>query len=128
MAQGKAQGQAQGEARGGDGRSGGGQGGGQSSGQSGGQRGGQGDGEGDGQRGGQRGGEGGAAEGGAAEGRRLFLVPHAAIFPEAEKELPTFNSNAILALIHRLPHLGRWFIYSDDDMVMTNRDLSISDW
>ena len=39
------------------------------------------------------------------------------LFPEPTSELPTFNSNAVLSVIHRLPGLGRWFLYSDDDMV-----------
>ena len=56
----------------------------------------------------------------AQEERRLFVVPHAALFAreEAERDLPTFNSNAVLAAIHRLPGLAEWFIYSDDDLII----------
>ncbi|KAL1520015.1 hypothetical protein AB1Y20_023495 [Prymnesium parvum] len=62
------------------------------------------------------------------ERRRLFIVPHAALFSDQEMELPTFNSNAVLAAIHKLPHLGEWFLYSDDDMLFTNRYLRMSHW
>ena len=40
--------------------------------------------------------------------RSLYLYPHRALFPDAAHELPTFNSNAILATLHRLPNLSSW--------------------
>lgn len=40
--------------------------------------------------------------------RSLFLYPHRALFPQPSRELPTFNSNAILATLHRLPELSGW--------------------
>ena len=41
----------------------------------------------------------------AARGSRLYIVPHKDIFP-APADLPTFNSNAVLAALHHLPGLG----------------------
>ena len=60
-----------------------------------------------------------------AGGRRLFIVPHRILFPSAETELPTFNSNAILCVLHRLPQLGPWFLYADDDTIIVNRNLTL---
>ena len=65
---------------------------------------------------------------GGGEASRLFVVPHAAIFPEPEAELPTFNSNGILCSLHRLPDLSDWFVYSDDDTIITARNLSLNAW
>ena len=59
---------------------------------------------------------------------RLFVVPHHVIFPRPEAELPTFNSNAILACLHRLPFLGDWFVYSDDDTLITKRNITLAAW
>ena len=47
---------------------------------------------------GERGADGGDGDGGGDDGR-LIVVPHAAIFPNASAQLPTFNSNAILAAL-----------------------------
>ena len=60
--------------------------------------------------------------------RKLFVVPHSAIFPEPSRELPTFNSNSILCALHRIPSIGRWFLYSDDDSIITNRNVTLSAW
>ena len=65
---------------------------------------------------------------GGGEESRLFVVPHAAIFPDAAAELPTFNSNAILCSLHRLPELSDWFLYSDDDTVITQYNMSMDAW
>ena len=65
---------------------------------------------------------------GGGEESRLFVVPHAAIFPDAAAELPTFNSNAILCSLHRLPGLSDWFLYSDDDTVITQHNISMDAW
>ena len=40
--------------------------------------------------------------------RSLYLYPHRSFFPDPARELPTFNSNAILAALHRLPNLSSW--------------------
>ena len=45
---------------------------------------------------------------GQVRNRSLYLFPHRAFFPDAARELPTFNSNAILTALHRLPDLSRW--------------------
>ena len=60
--------------------------------------------------------------------RRLYLYPHRQLFSDAAHELPTFNSNAILAVLHRLPDLSRWFIYSDDDMVASQPNVGLDFW
>lgn len=45
---------------------------------------------------------------------RVTVVPHEAIFPDS-RDLPTFNSRAIMLHLHRIPGLSRWFLYLDDD-------------
>ena len=60
--------------------------------------------------------------------RMLYIVPHAVLFPDPPTELPTFNSNAILCVAHRIPRLGRWFLYSDDDTVITQSNLTLAAW
>ena len=59
--------------------------------------------------------------------RQLFIVPHSTIFPQP-RDLPTFNSNAILCAVHRLPKLGRWLLYSDDDAIITNPNVTLAAW
>ena len=49
---------------------------------------------------------------GWAPPRSLYLYPHRSLFPDAARELPTFNSNAILATLHRLPDISRWCVRS----------------
>ena len=63
-----------------------------------------------------------------AGGRRLFIVPHSALFPAPSLELPTFNSNAILAVLHRIPQLAPWFLYADDDSIISNPDVTLAAW
>jgi hypothetical protein len=71
---------------------------------------------------------GSTARHGGGMNRKLFIVPHSALFPAPAEELPTFNSNSILAVIHRIPRLGRWFLYSDDDCIINNKNVSMSAW
>ena len=49
-----------------------------------------------------------------AEHERINLVTHEEIFPDG-KALPTFNSHAIEACLHRIPGLSEHFIYLNDD-------------
>ncbi len=67
-----------------------------------------------------------AAAGG--DERKLFIVPHSSSFPEPAAELPTFNSNAVLSTIHRIPGLSEWFLYSDDDVMITQRNITLAAW
>ena len=60
--------------------------------------------------------------------RRLFVVPHSALFPAPARELPTFNSNGVLSVVHRIPRLGKWFLYSDDDTIITSANLTLAAW
>ena len=70
-----------------------------------------------------------ASRDGVARRRRmLYIVPHAALFPAPAEELPTFNSNGILCVLHRIPRLGKWFLYSDDDSVITQANLTLAAW
>ena len=69
----------------------------------------------------------GAPIGGGSKSQ-LIMVPHATIFPDPETELPTFNSNSILCSLHRIPNISEWFLYSDDDTILTRRDSSINAW
>ena len=52
-----------------------------------------------------------------ASAPRLRLVRHADIFARAA-DLPTFNSNAIEASLHRVPGLAPCFLYMNDDMFL----------
>ena len=65
---------------------------------------------------------------GHARSGQLILHPYRSLFSDPVHELPTFNSNAILATLHRIPGLSRWFIYSDDDMVVTDREVGLDFW
>ncbi|KOO21948.1 hypothetical protein Ctob_000713 [Chrysochromulina tobinii] len=58
----------------------------------------------------------------------LYVYPHNAFFPEPLRALPTYNSNAILAALHWIPNISRWFIYSDDDIVASGRDFGLEFW
>ena len=53
---------------------------------------------------------------------RITLVSHAEIFPDSDM-LPTFNSHAIEACLHRIPGLSEHFIYMNDD-VFFGREVS----
>ena len=44
---------------------------------------------------------------------RVRLVTHSQIFPN-EDDLPTFNSNAIEAHLHKIPGLAECFLYMND--------------
>jgi hypothetical protein len=48
------------------------------------------------------------------EGPEFTVVPHSAILPS--DALPTFNSQAIEANLHRIPNLAERFVYFNDDM------------
>lgn len=48
---------------------------------------------------------------------RITIVPHTTIFANAS-HLPTFNSNAIEANLHRIPGLSEIFLYLNDDMML----------
>ena len=76
---------------------------------------------------GERAANGADGDGGDVDGR-LIVVPHAAIFPNASAQLPTFNSNAIPAALPRLPLLAEWFLYVDDDIVVSNPQLTLDFW
>lgn len=49
---------------------------------------------------------------------RINWVNHESIFPEKEA-LPTFNSHAIEACLHRIEELSEHFIYLNDDFVLS---------
>lgn len=48
---------------------------------------------------------------------RIRVVSHAEIFPNAN-DLPTFNSHAIEACLHRIPGLSENFLYFNDDVFL----------
>lgn len=48
---------------------------------------------------------------------RIHVVSHAEIFPDAN-DLPTFNSHAIEACLHRIPDLSENFLYFNDDVFL----------
>ncbi|WP_409310190.1 stealth conserved region 3 domain-containing protein [Pseudomonas putida] len=49
--------------------------------------------------------------------KKVVWVSHEAIFPDASV-LPTFNSHAIEACLHKIPGLSENFIYLNDDFVL----------
>jgi hypothetical protein len=49
----------------------------------------------------------------------LTLVPHSQILPEGV--LPTFNSHAIEACLHRIPGLSEHYLYLNDDFFFSRR-------
>lgn len=49
---------------------------------------------------------------------KLQIVNHRDFIPK--KYLPTFNSNAIEALMHKIPNLSESFVYFNDDMFLTD--------
>jgi hypothetical protein len=55
----------------------------------------------------------------------ITWIPHTQIFPDQE-DLPTFNSHAIEACLHRVPGLAEHFLYLNDD-VFINRPLYYQD-
>ena len=48
----------------------------------------------------------------------VHIVRHRDIFLDAAAALPTFNSHAIEANLHRIPGLSRFFIYFNNDMLL----------
>jgi hypothetical protein len=48
---------------------------------------------------------------------KVTIVDHSEIFPD-RKCLPTFNSTAIEANLHRIPGLGERYVYFNDDMMI----------
>lgn len=57
---------------------------------------------------------------------RISVVPHSRLFEEPGA-LPTFNSNAIEATIHRIPGLSDDFIYFNDDFFF-GRPVTLADF
>lgn len=53
-----------------------------------------------------------------SENDRIKWVTHEEIFPDADS-LPTFNSHAIEACLHRIPGLSEHFIYLNDDFILS---------
>ncbi len=51
------------------------------------------------------------------ESEKVTVVPHSEIFPNAA-DLPTFNSHAIEACLHRIPGLSEHFLYFNDDVFL----------
>ena len=49
---------------------------------------------------------------------RLRIVTHKEIFPYPDDDLPTFNSNAIEAHLHKIPGLAPCYLYLNDDMFL----------
>lgn len=60
------------------------------------------------------------------EDERIRIVPHTEIFPDLSV-LPTFNSHAIEACLHRIPGLSENFLYFNDD-VFLGRDAELGDF
>ncbi len=61
-----------------------------------------------------------------ADHSRIRVVPHSEIFPNTG-DLPTFNSHAIEACLHRIPDLSENFLYFNDD-VFLGRETSIDSY
>lgn len=57
---------------------------------------------------------------------RVRVVSHREIFPD-ESMLPTFNSHAIEACLHRIPGLSENFLYFNDD-VFVGQEVDVSDF
>jgi hypothetical protein len=51
---------------------------------------------------------------------RVRLVDHREVFPD-DADLPTFNSHAIEACLHRIPDLAERFVYLNDDVIVLAR-------
>lgn len=62
----------------------------------------------------------------AKEDPRVKVISHREIFPD-ESALPTFNSHAIEACLHRIPGLAENFIYFNDD-VFLGREVTEEDF
>lgn len=57
---------------------------------------------------------------------RLSVVPHRELFPDPSV-LPTFNSHAIEACLHRIPGLSEHYLYLNDD-VLFGREVARGDF
>ena len=57
----------------------------------------------------------------------LTIISHRDVFPDTTRTLPTFNSSAIETIIHRIPGLSPYFLYSNDDMFVL-RPTTHKDW
>ena len=62
----------------------------------------------------------------AEDDPRVRIVSHREIFPDPAR-LPTFNSHAIEACLHRIPGLSENFLYFNDD-VLVGRELRVDDF
>lgn len=51
------------------------------------------------------------------ENSKIRWIDHTSIFPSSTY-LPTFNSHAIESCLHRIPRLGEFFIYFNDDVFL----------
>lgn len=60
------------------------------------------------------------------DNERVTVIPHSEIFPDASV-LPTFNSHAIEACLHRIPGLSEHFLYLNDD-VFLGREVTEADF
>lgn len=60
------------------------------------------------------------------EGHGATIISHRDLFLSTEL-LPTFNSSAIESVVHRIPNLSPFFLYSNDDMFVL-RQTSRDDW
>jgi hypothetical protein len=56
----------------------------------------------------------------------VIAVPHSDMW-EDPALLPSANRNAIAANLHRIPGLGQWWMYLEDDMFL-NRPLDMDNW
>lgn len=52
------------------------------------------------------------------ESEKVVIVDHSDIWPDSAN-LPVFNSHAIEACIHRIPELSEYFLYFNDDVLLT---------
>ena len=52
----------------------------------------------------------------------VVAVPHSAIWnsPDGDEGLPSFNRNAIVNELHRIPDLQDWFLYLEDDLFLVH--------
>jgi hypothetical protein len=62
----------------------------------------------------------------ATDHPRLTMVSHRDIFPEPAM-LPTFNSHAIEACLHRIEGLSEHFLYLNDDVIL-GREVNVEDF
>ena len=72
----------------------------------------------------------GENSGGPLLNEKIWVVTHSEIFGNngamGDDALPTFNSHAIEANLHRIPELSRYFLYFNNDMLL-GRNMSLFD-